>query len=122
MRISDWSSDVCSSDLDPTRNTSVLWLGAGTNFQDKGQKGWALQDDLTFFGLEGHTLKMGFKYKKIDLNEFQMFPLYPQYFFDVNDGGELPYQLEYAQVVKAATLSSRRTTSNSASTYRHTGK
>src|SRR3546814_3635578 len=29
-----------------------------------------------------------------------MFPLYPQYFFDVNDGGELPYQLEYAQVLQ----------------------
>src|SRR3546814_18030677 len=31
----------------PTRHTSVMWLGAGTNFLDKGQKGWALKDTLT---------------------------------------------------------------------------
>src|SRR3546814_5038041 len=42
----------------------VLNVGGGPTFQDKGQKGWALQDDLTFFGWEGHTLKMGVKYKR----------------------------------------------------------
>lgn len=85
---------------DPTNNVSVLWLGSGTNFQDKGQKGWSLQDDLTFFGWEGHTLKMGFKYKNIDLNAFQFFPPFPQYFYDVNDPIEQPYQLQYAQILQ----------------------
>lgn len=83
---------------DPNRNTSVLWLGGGTNFQDKGQQGWGIQDELTYFGRAGHTIKMGFKYKKIDLNAFQFFPPYPQYFYDVNDPVDQPYQLQYAQI------------------------
>src|SRR3546814_715952 len=73
----------------------VLNVGGGPTFQDKGQKGWALQDDLTFFGWEGHTLKMGVKYKSIKLNAFQQNPPYPQYYFDVNESLEQPYQVQF---------------------------
>lgn len=73
----------------------VLSLGGGPTFQDKGQKGIAFQNDLTFFGWEGHTLKMGFKYKQVDLNAFQQNPPYPQYFFDVNESLEQPYRIEF---------------------------
>ena len=84
---------------DTTNNIVVLWTGSGTNGQDKGQNGWAFQDDLTYFGWEGHTVKMGFKYKKIDLNAFQFFPPFPQYFFDANETIDQPYQLQYGQVL-----------------------
>ena len=83
---------------DPTRNTVVLWTGSGPNGQDKGQKGWAVQDELTFFGWEGHTLKMGVKYKQVDLNAFQFFPPFPQYFYDVFDTVDQPYQLQFGAV------------------------
>ncbi|MDH5829963.1 TonB-dependent receptor [Luteimonas sp. M1R5S18] len=73
----------------------VLNVGGGPTFQDKGQKGVALQNDLTFFGWEGHTLKMGFKYKQVDLNAFQQNPPYPQYFFDVNESLDQPYRIEF---------------------------
>ena len=73
----------------------VLSTGGGPNFQDKGQKGWAFQDDLTYFGLAGHTIKAGFKYKNVDLNVFQQFPPFPQYFFDVNESLTQPYRIEY---------------------------
>src|SRR5690606_14225263 len=40
---------------------TLLNTGGGGSFQDKGQKGWGLQNDFTFYGWEGHTLKAGFK-------------------------------------------------------------
>jgi outer membrane receptor protein involved in Fe transport len=73
----------------------VLNVGGGPTFQDKGQKGWAFQDDLTFFGWASHTLKMGMKYKSIELNAFQQNPPYPQYYFDVNESLEQPYQVDF---------------------------
>ena len=73
----------------------VLNVGGGPTFQDKGQKGWALQDDLTYFGWEGHTLKMGVKYKSVELNAFQQNPPYPQYYFDVYENLDQPYRIEF---------------------------
>jgi outer membrane receptor protein involved in Fe transport len=61
----------------------ILNTGAGRDFQDKGQKGWSLQDDFTFFGFEGHTMKMGVKYKIIDINSFEQQPFNPQYSIDL---------------------------------------
>ena len=46
----------------------VLNVGGGRDFQDKGQKGWALQDDFTWYAFEGHTIKAGFKYKQVEIN------------------------------------------------------
>jgi hypothetical protein len=89
---------ITPNQTNPNNNTVVLWTGSGTNGQDKGQKGWAIQDDLTYFGWENHTLKMGFKYKQIDLNAFQFFPPFPQYFYDVFDTVDRPYQLQYGAV------------------------
>lgn len=73
----------------------VLNVGGGPNFQDKGQKGLGFQNDLTFFGFEGHTIKMGVKYKEIELRAFQQSPPFPQYFYDVNESLSQPYRIEY---------------------------
>ena len=78
------------------RTLVVLNTGSGGNFQDKSQKGWALQDDFTWFGWEGHTIKAGFKYKKVDLKAFQQFPPYPRYWYNVNESLTQPYRIEYA--------------------------
>lgn len=74
----------------------VLNLGGGPSFQDKGQKGTGVQNDLTFFGWEGHTIKMGFKYKRVDLRAFQQFPPYPRYWYDVNESLTQPYRVEFS--------------------------
>jgi len=66
----------------PARGT-IVNLGGGQDFQNKGQKGWGFQDDLTFFGLEGHTIKMGFKYKSVEVNAFEQQPYNPQYEIDL---------------------------------------
>ena len=73
----------------------VLNMGGGPTFQDKGQEGWSFQNDLTFFGWEGHTIKMGVKFKDVTLNAFQQNPPYPQYYYDVNESLDQPYRIEF---------------------------
>ncbi|WP_242107800.1 TonB-dependent receptor [Luteimonas aquatica] len=66
----------------PTRLDTFLKLGGGSDFQNKGQKGFGLQDDLTFTGWERHTIKMGFKYKDVKLRAFEQQPYNPQFRYD----------------------------------------
>jgi outer membrane receptor protein involved in Fe transport len=73
----------------------VLNLGGGGSFQDKGQAGAGVQNDLTFFGWEGHTIKMGVKYKVVDLKAFQQFPPYPRYWYDVDESLAQPYRVQF---------------------------
>lgn len=61
---------------------TLLNLGGGQDFQDKGQKGYGFQNDLTFFGWEGHTVKMGVKYKDIDVNALEQQPFNAQFQVD----------------------------------------
>ncbi|HEY0310348.1 MAG TPA: TonB-dependent receptor, partial [Luteimonas sp.] len=68
---------------DVTGRQAILNLGGGRDFQDKGQRGWSLQDDLTWFGLDGHTMKMGFKFKSVEINAFEQQPFNPQYQVDL---------------------------------------
>jgi outer membrane receptor protein involved in Fe transport len=60
----------------------ILNVGGGQDFQDKGQKGYSFQDDFTFTGFENHTIKVGFKYKSIEVNAFEQQPFNPQYRVD----------------------------------------
>ncbi len=49
---------------------SVLEVGGSPDAQNRGQKGWMAQNDLTFTGIAGHTMKMGVKasFLKFDLS------------------------------------------------------
>lgn len=51
---------------------NILETGGGTNFQNKGQKGWQISNDFTYTGLEGHTFKVGVKAKWVTLNSLQL--------------------------------------------------
>jgi outer membrane receptor protein involved in Fe transport len=62
---------------------TILNVGGGRDFQDKGQKGWSLQDDFSYFGWEGHTIKTGIKYKSVEINAFEQQPYNPQYQVDL---------------------------------------
>ncbi len=62
---------------------ALLNVGGGRDFQDKGQKGWALQDDFTWYGFDEHTIKAGFKYKSVKINAFEQQPYNPQYSVDL---------------------------------------
>jgi outer membrane receptor protein involved in Fe transport len=76
----------------------ILNLGGGEEYQDKGQTGWALQDDLTFTAFEwygAHTLKTGVKYKQIKINAFEQQPFNPQFYYDINGDLTIPYRVEF---------------------------
>ena len=57
-------------------------IGAGLNFQDKGQTGWTVQNDFTWTGFEGHTIKAGVKSKWVKLNTVEQNLLNPLYSYD----------------------------------------
>ncbi|WP_115559006.1 TonB-dependent receptor [Xanthomonas dyei] len=76
----------------------VLSAGAGGSFQRKGQKGWTFQDDLTLNSLEwhgAHTVKMGVKFKSIDLDSTQFNPANPQYYYNILTDVETPYRVRF---------------------------
>lgn len=61
----------------------LLNLGGGRDYQRKGQKGEGVQNDFTFFGIDGHTIKAGVKFKQVELESFEQQPFNPQYYFDL---------------------------------------
>ncbi|MBB3825726.1 TonB-dependent receptor [Xanthomonas arboricola] len=76
----------------------VLSAGAGSSFQRKGQKGWTFQDDLTLNSLEwhgAHTIKMGVKFKSIDLDSTQFNPANPQYYYNILTDVQTPYRVRF---------------------------
>ncbi|MFL6674106.1 MAG: TonB-dependent receptor domain-containing protein [Massilia sp.] len=48
----------------------VLFTGGSPDAQDRKQRGVSLQDDLTWTGLAGHTIKGGLKVKRVDFDLF----------------------------------------------------
>jgi outer membrane receptor protein involved in Fe transport len=72
--------------------------------QNKGQKGPGLQDDLTFTGFGAHSLKMGIKYKSIDLTAQDAGTGNPQFTFDVTAAGTAPTPYKAFFVVPVAGL------------------
>ncbi|MUV14632.1 TonB-dependent receptor [Noviluteimonas gilva] len=93
---------------DVLNRTAVLNYGGGPDFQDKGQKGWSIQDDFTWFGIEDHTIKAGVKFKKVDINAFEQQPYNPQFQIDIDEQNFLgnvttdsyvPYQVQFGALV-----------------------
>ena len=85
-----------------SRRGDILRIGGGSNFQDKGQDGWTIQDDFTYTGLDTHTIKAGVKAKWVTLNTFQANNLNPVFRYNTNfnpNGGtfndDIPYRLEF---------------------------
>lgn len=74
---------------------TILEAGGGADYQDKGQEGWGFQDDLTWFGWDGHTVKAGIKYKSVEVNALEQQPFNPQFRYDISDGGALPWRVNF---------------------------
>jgi outer membrane receptor protein involved in Fe transport len=73
---------VRNNRVNTTDGETILNIGGGPSYQDKSQKGDSIQNDLTFYGLEGHTLKMGVKYKDVKVSSLEQQPYNPQYIID----------------------------------------
>lgn len=87
----------------------ILNYGGGLNYQDKGQKGFNLQDDFTFTGIRHHTIKVGAKAQFLTLSSLQQTPHNAEYYYDVqypdvngfND--DTPYELQFGVPVEGTT-------------------
>lgn len=66
-----------------TQRGTLLTFGGGGNYQEKGQKGWTIQDDFTYTGLEGHTFQVGVKAKWLTLRSLQLNRQNPLYYYNV---------------------------------------
>lgn len=75
---------------------TILNAGGNPNNQDKGQEGWGFQNDLTFFGWAGHTLKMGVKFKDVEVRAVERHYANPQFYYDIGVSLDQPYQAEFA--------------------------
>jgi len=75
--------------------------GGGANFQQKGQKGWTVQNDATWTGLRGHTFKTGVKISWVKLRTLEQNLFNPLYTFNLNRQGNsdfnttVPYRLQF---------------------------
>lgn len=90
---------------------AILNVGGGADYQDKAQKGDGLQNDLTFYGLQGHTIKVGVKYKDVEVSSLQRNPASPQYsvdYYENLDAGNttldsfIPYRVRFQSVLPGA--------------------
>jgi len=83
-----------------TAQQTLLEIGGSPNFQDKGQKGWSIQNDFTWIGFENHTIKAGVKMKWVKLNTLQLNNTNAQYTFNTDFGGggfndEIPWRVQF---------------------------
>lgn len=83
-------------------NKVILNLGGSPTYQDKGQRGYALQDDLTFTAFDwhgAHTVKTGVKYKHVEVNAFEQQPYNPQFQYDVYNSLTVPFHVRFGAVL-----------------------
>jgi len=98
---SPYTSDIAyilsnrSDNGDADFNNVIVRSGGGSDFQDKGQKGWGIQNDLTFTGFQGHTLKMGVKYKDVDVDATERQPYFPQFTYDLLSSLTQPIHVKF---------------------------
>lgn len=94
-----------------TFGNNILNVGGGQDFQDKGQKGFSLQNDFSFMGFDRHTIKAGFKYKSVEINAFEQQPFNAQYrvdYFENLDAGRstlasfVPFRVEFGALLPGA--------------------
>lgn len=69
--------------------------------QIKGQKGWSIEDNFTFTGFDAHTIKVGARYKDIDLHAADALNANPQftYILGADYPDDQPYKAVFAKPV-----------------------
>lgn len=78
----------------------IFFTGGASNFQDKGQEGYAIQNDFTWIGFDNHTIKAGVKAKWVELKSLQLNLFNAVYNFNTQYNGAawndtLPYQVQF---------------------------
>ncbi|MES2676285.1 MAG: TonB-dependent receptor [Pseudomonadota bacterium] len=66
-------------------NVAVLNTGGGPDFQNKGQKGWAIQNDFSYLAISNHIIKTGLKFKSVELHAKEQQPYNAQYYYNIEN-------------------------------------
>lgn len=79
---------------------TLFTTGGAANYQDKGQEGYAIQNDFTWLGLENHTFKTGIKAKWVKLNSLQLNLFNPLFLYNTQFNGatfndSIPYRMQF---------------------------
>lgn len=79
---------------------TIFTGGGGGNYQDKGQKGYAIQNDYTYTGIDHHTIKMGVKAKWVQLRTLQLNKFNAVYDYNTQYNGAAfnitqPYRVQF---------------------------
>jgi len=78
-----------------TNPTTVLQAGGNNFFQQKSQRGLALQNDLTYTGIDSHVIKVGAKIKWVTVDALEQGNATPQYFYDLQSStASTPYRVD----------------------------
>lgn len=78
----------------------IFLTGGASNFQDKGQEGFGIQNDFTWIGFDNHTIKAGVKVKWVELRTLQQNLFNPVFNFNTQYNGAtwndtIPYQVQF---------------------------
>lgn len=79
---------------------TIFRSGGGANFQNKGQKGWGIQNDFTVTKFAHHTFKAGVKAKWVTLRSLQLNNFNPAYDYNTQYNGAtfnttIPYRVQF---------------------------
>ena len=88
---------------DAPQRQELLLIGGAPSFQDKGQKGWTVQNDFTWIGFENHTIKAGVKLKWVKLHALQLNNTNAQYTYNADFGPGFNDEVPYRVIFGAAT-------------------
>lgn len=112
-------SDI--TDTDPSDGVnwrdSIIRTGAGPDYQNKGQEGYGFQNDLTFTGWTGHTLKMGVKYKRVEVRAQEQSPYNPAFYYDINGSLTQPIHVVFGSPVAGVGDGSAKSRNNQFGIY-----
>ena len=79
---------------------TIFRSGGGANYQDKGQKGYGIQDDFTVTSVRHHTFKFGAKTKWVTLRTLELNNFNPAYDYNTQYNGAtfnttIPYRVQF---------------------------
>ncbi|WP_448663270.1 TonB-dependent receptor domain-containing protein [Sphingomonas sp. CJ20] len=77
------------------QQATLLQTGSSPSYQNKGQKGWTVQDDFTYTGFTGHAIKLGVKTKWVKLNSQQLNYTNPQFTYNVDYSATIPWRVQF---------------------------
>lgn len=86
--------------LQNDQQATLLTYGSSASYQNKGQNGWTIQDDFSYTGFIGHSIKIGVKTKWVELNSQQLNFTNPQFTYNLDYSATVPWRVQFGVPVE----------------------